>query len=61
MWCAGGMYRCVGVSSGVRGCEQVCAGVPGGAQGCPGMRKCVLVYNGMCWMIFQNIYWRLES
>ena len=71
-----GVLRCAGVCVGVHGCAQVqakvhtcmwvwlggwvryarvCMGVCGSVQKCEGVCKCV------CWMNFQNIFWRLDS
>ena len=63
-----GMRGCVWVCEVVHGYAQVCpsvhtctwvgvvcAGVHGCVWKCTGVRECV------CWMNFQNIFWRLES
>ena len=66
--CAG-MHGCVLGCVGVHGCEQVYMGVLRYAQVCVGVRKCAWVCQWkcagvcecVCWMNFQNIFWRLES
>ena len=50
--------KCTYMYLGVYGCEWVCAGVCG-MRGC--VWKCAVVCKCVCWMNFQNIFWRLES
>ena len=53
-----GVCRCEWVCACVCGCvgyAQVCMGV------CGSLRKCTSVCKCVCWMNFQNIFWRLES
>ena len=52
------VHTCMWVGACVRGWvrhAQVCMGV------CGSLRKCVGVCECVCWMNFQNIFWRLES
>ena len=50
-----GMRKCTYMYMGVCGCEWVGVAVHGCVWKCAGVCECV------CWMNFQNIFWRLES
>ena len=53
-----GVRVCAGVGAGVRRSAPVCSGV----CGCEGsVQKYLGVCECVCWMNFQNIFWRLES
>ena len=71
--CAG-VCRCVWLCAGVCGYARACMGMhkyTWHAQVCAGVRKCAQVFvevsgsawvsTSVCWMNFQNIFWRLES
>ena len=57
-WSCTGARKCTYMYVGVIGCvwyAWVCMGVCGSVRKCEGVCKCV------CWMNFQNIFWRLDS
>ena len=57
-WSCTGARKCTYMYVGVIGWvwyARVCMGVCGSVRKCEGVCKCV------CWMNFQNIFWRLES
>ena len=50
-WVLLGVCRCCRVCAGLCGCEPVCGCVWVGVGGC----------GQLCWMNFQNFFWRIES